>query len=333
MRTILITGSTGFLGKHLVRLLLKRESDARLRLLCRGDGLKDDSGLDDDRVEIVPGDIRNRDQVLAAAAGVDSIYHLAGFVDRSPTDPWPLYDTHVEGTRNVCEAMLKCSTRKAVFVSTSGVAAVGAEPVERDETAPYAQDLVWEWPYYLSKMYAEKLALGYVKHRKLPIVHINPSLLLGPGDDRGSSTRDVELFLKGEIVVTPIGGLNLVDVRDAALGAVLAMEKGRVGERYLLGGPNLTFHEWTHRASRLSGVSAPKLMVPLKLSLLGAKILRAVYPLFGRRYELDDASIKMSALYWYCDSSKARKELGFETREPDETLRATIEYLRNRPAA
>lgn len=324
MSVTLITGSTGFLGKHLLKLLLEREPETRIRLLCRRQG----GAPDDPRVEVVLGDVNNRDDVMKAAEGADRIYHMAGFVERQPKNAWPLYNTHVEGTRNVCEAMREHGTEKAVFVSTSGVFAVGVEPTERNETAPYAQDVIFEWDYYLSKMYAEKLALWYVEHRKLPIVHVNPSLMLGPGDDRRSSTKDVELFLNGQILISPSGGLNLVDVRDAAMGTILAMEKGTVGDRYLLGGPNLTFHEWIQRSSKLSGVSAPKMMVPLWLSLLGARVLRRVYPLIGKSFELDDASIRMSALYWYCDSSKARRELGFETRDTNETIAATIEYLR-----
>ncbi len=324
MKTILITGSTGFLGKHLAAHLLEAQPEARLRLLCRGESPK----LDSDRAETVEGDILKREDVVRAADGVQQIYHLAGLVEREPDDPWRMFNLHVEGARNVCEAMLAQRVQRAVFASTSGVCAVGHEPAELDETAPYAQDVVWDWPYYTSKIYAEKLALWYVEHRQLNIVHVNPSLLLGPGDDRRSSTRDVEMFLEGQIKVIPLGGLNLVDVRDVARGCALAMEKGRGGERYLMGGPNMTFYEWIRRASRLSGVRAPKMMVPLPVSLWGARILRKVMPWIGKRFELDDASIRMSAVYWYCNSAKARDELGFTTRDPDQTLQETIDYLR-----
>jgi dihydroflavonol-4-reductase len=328
MQKILITGSTGFLGKHLVEKLLEQEPESELRLLCRGAG----PGIDSDRIEIVKGDVTRRDDVLAAAAGVEQIYHLAGKVDREPADPWDLFDVHVEGTRNVCEAMREHGVGKAVFVSTSGVSAVGADPADRDESAPDAQDVIFEWPYYTSKLYAQRLADWYRRHHKLAIVHINPSLLLGPGDDRRSSVRDVELFLEGEIKLLPVGGLNLVDVRDAADAAIRAMHRGRPGERYLIGGRNMTFHEWIQRASKISGVRAPKLMAPLWIALLGARVLRRVMPWFGKQFRLDDASIKMSALYWYCDSSKAQRELGFKSRDPDKTLRDTIEDLR-RPRA
>jgi len=329
MNTILVTGATGFLGKQLVEQLRAQEPDARLRLLCRTESTEFDG---DDKVEIILGDVLDREAFTRACQGVSQIYHLAGHVDREPKEHWSQYDIHVEGVRNLCEAMLAARVEKGVYVSTSGVNAVGAEPVERDEKAPYAQDVVYEWPYYLSKIYAEKLAKWYCRHRKLSLTIVNPTLLLGPGDERRSSIRDVELFLKGQIMVIPVGGLNLVDVRDAARGCIKAMEKGRAGETYLLGGSNMTFHEWILRASKLSGVGSPKLMMPTWLTIWGAHILRKLMPLIGKSYDFDDASIKMSALYWYCDSSKARRELGFTTRDANQTLRDTIEYLRKAAA-
>ena len=331
MKTILVTGATGFLGKHLVERLLATEPEAELRLLCR----REPAAFENARVKPVIGDVTKADDVAAAAAGAAEVYHAAGVVERQPAEPATLYQTHVEGTRNVCEAMLAHSVSKGVFVSTSGVMAVSEEPTPLDETAPYAHELVSRWPYYLSKIYAEKLALGYVRESQLPIVIVNPSLLMGPGDDRRSSTRDIELFLEGRIPVIPTGGLNMVDARDAAAGMTAAMARGTPGERYLLAGENMSFHEWMRRVAKLSGAQTPKLMVPESLSLAGARLLRGILPLAGKRFELDDESIRMSSLYWYCDSTKARRELGFTNRPVDETLRDTIAYLRGsrRPAA
>jgi dihydroflavonol-4-reductase len=326
MKTILVTGSTGFLGRHLVEELKKREPEAKLRLLCRGGS----AWTSDSTVEVVQGDIVAPEDVSRAAAGADEIYHLAGVVDREAKDYWRQYTTHVEGVRNVCEAIKQHGVGRAVHVSSSGTIAVGPDPVYHDENSGFKNDVVAEWPYYLSKIYSEKLALHYAQHEGVPLVVVNPSLLLGPGDDRLSSTRDVVLFLEGQIMVIPTGGLNLLDARDAAAGLIAAMERGQPGERYLLGGANLSFHEWIRMVSKVSGVAAPKLMVPAGVSLFGARVMRRIYPLAGKEFKLDDASVKMSSLFWYCDTSKARRELGFTTRDPLETIRDTVKDLQKR---
>jgi len=326
MKTALITGATGFLGQHLVSQMMEAEKDARLRVLCRGHSRWE--GLE--RLEVLRGDVTSPEDVDRAVAGVDEIYHLAGAVSRNPNHKWLLYQTHIEGTRNICEAARKHSVNKVVAVSSSGTIAVGREPVAHKEDSGYKYDLVGNWPYYLSKIFAEKLTLAYYRKYQLPVVVVNPSLLLGPGDDRGSSSGDVDLFLKGQIMAVPSGGLNFIDVRDAARGTIAAMRSGRPGERYLLGGPNWTFQHFIRRLSVVSGVGAPRLRLPLGLSLISANLLREVMPWLGKEFALDDASIRMSTLFWYCDSSKAHAELGFETRDPDQTLRDTVASLRQR---
>ena len=333
MKTILVTGATGFLGKHLIEQLkasLGSESgvstQGRLRILCRGASPWDN----DPQVEVERGDVTSQADAERAAAGVSEIYHLAGVVSRNPLKKWLMYQTHVEGTRNVCLAALRQGARKVVHVSSSGTIAVSREPVAHDEKSGYKHELVGEWPYYLSKIFSEKLALSYFEQHQLPVVVANPSLLLGPGDDRGSSTRDVALFLEGRIQALPLGGLSFVDARDAAAGLIEAMRSGKPGERYLLGGPNWSFREFAQNLSQVSGVRAPRIHPSLGFSLISARVLRRLLPLIGKSFALDDASIKMSALYWYCDSSKARTELGLQTRDPIETLRDTVEDLRGK---
>ncbi len=325
MHTVLVTGASGFLGKHLVRLLLESDSTLRVRAFSRSAFAGDSDG----RVESVRGDITRPSDINSALAGADEVYHCAGHVDRSPSDPWTAFRLHVDGTRNLCEAMRSAGPRRCVVVSSSGTVAVSREAVIHTEESGFKQAVVQPWPYYLSKIYQEKQALWYCEHRKLPVVIVNPSLLLGSGDDRFSSTNDIRLFLKGQIKVIPSGGLNLVDVRDAAAGLVGAMRKGAVGERYLLGGENLTFREWIAQTARVAGVSAPRFQLPERAARMGASALRALYPLMGKTFELDDATIRMSSLFWYCNSAKAQRELGFETRPADETLRDTVAFLRS----
>ncbi len=347
MKTILVTGATGFLGKHLVNQLKSTEGSAWLRLLCRGvspwdvgEGLalpRKPKGLpyhgsDEAQLEIVRGDVTSREDVERAAEGVSEVYHLAGIVSRNPKNKSLLYRTHVEGTRNVCEAAHKHGVQKLVVVSSSGTIAVSREPVVHNENSGYKHEIVGEWPYYLSKIFAEKLAFTYFAQDRLPVVVANPSLLLGPGDDRGSSTRDIALFLEGQILAVPRGGLNFVDVRDAAAGLIAAMRSGKPGERYLLGNTNWSFRELIEHASHISGVRAPKFQPSVGFSLLSARLLRKLFPLFGRSFKLDDASIKMSSLFWYCETSKARKELGFQARAAIETLKDTIDDIRLKAA-
>ncbi len=329
MHTVLVTGSSGFLGQHLVRTLLESDPQLRVRAFSRSRFPDEDNG----RVESVCGDIADPDSVEKALRGADEVYHLAGIVKRYPKDHWALYRTHVDGTRNLCEALLAGGPRRCVLVSSSGTVAVSREAVVHTEESGYKQAVVKQFPYYLSKIYQEKQAFWYCQHRKLPIIVANPSLLLGPGDDRLSSTNDVRLFLKGQIKVVPSGGLNLVDVRDVASALVRAMRKGSVGERYLLAGENLTFREWIVHAANVARVGHPKMRLPEGLARFGAAALRRLYPMAGKEFELDDATIRMSSLFWYCDASKARRDLGFAARPANETLRDTICYLRSSGAA
>lgn len=328
MKSILITGATGFLGKHLVGDIRTREPQSRLRLLSRSETRWDH----EPGIEVVRGDVVSREDVFRAAEGASEIYHLAGVVSRDPKDSALLFRTHVEGTLNVCEAALRAGVKKVVAVSSSGTIAVGPEPVVHNEDSGYKNEVVGEWPYYLSKIFAEKLARDYFHRRGLPVVVVNPSLLFGPGDDRRSSTGDVALFLEGQILAIPRGGLNFVDARDAAAGLRAAMQHGEPGERYLLGGPNWTFREIIQTVARIAGRSAPSLEPSLQFSIWSARLLRRLFPLFGKSFRLDEASIKMSSLFWYCDSSKARNELGFTTRDPLATLRDTVEDLQHQPA-
>ena len=326
MKTILITGATGFLGKHLVGQLKEKDKLARLRIFCRGLS----QWSNNSEIEVVRANIISLPDVLRAAEGVQEIYHLAGMVSRKPKDNGILYQTHIEGTRNVCEAARKHNIKKMVVVSSSGTVAVSPNPILHSETSGYKHEVVGKWPYYLSKIFAEKLTLSYWKRFQIPVVLVNPSLLLGPGDDRNSSTRDVALFLKGKILAIPRGGLNFVDVRDVAAGLITAMQSGSCGERYILAGSNWTFQKLIRAVSEISGLRAPKLQPSLGFSLVTARWLRRLYPLVGKSFELDEESIRMSALFWYCNSHKAQTELGFKSRHPMETLRDTVVDLQQR---
>lgn len=322
MKRILVTGGTGFLGKHLIEQL---RGSGPIRVFCRGASPWDH----DPEMEVVRGDINCREDVSRALENVSQVYHLAGLVSRDPKDRWLLYRAHVEGTRSICEAARVHRPEKIVLVSSSGTIAVSKDPVIHDERSGYKHDVVGQWAYYLSKIYTEKLALSYAG--ELPIVIANPALLLGPGDDRNSSTGDVATFLRGELIGIPLGGMSFVDARDVAGALIAAMRVGRPGERYLLGGPNWTFRHIIERVSQISGVRPPRLQLGVEASVISARILRGALSVIGKSLQdLDDVSIRMSALFWYCDSSKAASELGFRPRDPMVTLRDTVEDVRRR---
>jgi dihydroflavonol-4-reductase len=330
MKTFLVTGATGFLGVHLVdRLRKNRERDpggVRLRLLSRGSHpWEADPGI-----ETVRGDVRDRRAVDRAVACVSGIFHLAGLVTRNPSRTSTLYDTHVEGTRNICEAALTQGRPRVVVSSSSGTIAASRGPDLHIEDSPYTYEVTGHWPYYLSKIYQEKLALSYYAHHNLPVVVVNPSLLLGPGDDRRSSTGDIQTFLDGQILNVPSGGLNFVDVRDAAEVFVKAMEVGTPGRRYLVGGHNMSLHEFFRLLERASGVRAPRWYLPEGWAQRGAALLGFLYRLAGRTYPIDEVTVEMAYRFWYCDSTRAKTELGFAPRPAEETLRDTVAYMRER---
>lgn len=322
MSVYLVTGATGFLGEHLCRVLI--EQGHQVRGLARSrSGVLQELG-----VEHVRGDVLEGPELDAALTGVDAVFHLAGAVSRDPGDAQRLMRLHVDGTRRVLERMSAAGVMKMVLASTSGTIGVSKDEEILDETAPYPEAIVAGWPYYASKIYQERLAFEHGKRLGIAVIAVNPTLLLGPGDRRLSSTGDVRKLMQGKVPVVPSGGVSFVDVRDAALATAVAMEKGRPGERYLLGGPNWTTKEFFQRVCRVANVSAPRLRLPAKLNKWGASLLEELYRHRGKEPPVERISVEMAEHFWWIDSSKAERELGFEARDPQLTLHDTVAYLR-----
>ena len=321
----LVTGSNGFLGRHLVRLLAERGHE--VVALVRQGAAEFPPG-----VIVRRGDVLEERTLLDACAGCDGVFHCAGFVSRKPEDAEDLYRVHVTGTKNVAGAAKLASARRLVIASSSGTVAVSDDPdhvcVETDET-PIG--ILQRWPYYRAKLFAERAALAE-NGPDLEVVSVNPTLLLGPGDVAGSSTEDVRLFLERKVPAVPAGGVSYVDVRDAALGMLLAMEKGVPGKRYLLGACNLTVRELFARLERVSGVKAPSLPMPRApgLSRIGASLAERALSRVGVTMPVDAVSLEMAQYFWYLDPSLAESELGSTARDPIQTLRDTVEDLRAR---
>jgi dihydroflavonol-4-reductase len=320
LKRLWLAGATGFLGAHLVRVL--KEQGHELVLASRSGG-----SIEGLRVDAV--DVLDPAAVAESARGCDGAFLATGKVSRDRDAGEELHRAHVLGTRSALAGLRQAGVRRVVVASTSGTVAVSGDAAQiADESGHVPLELVAMWPYYRTKMYAEREALE-ANGPQFEVVLVNPSLLLGPGDLRESSTGDVRRFLERAIPAIPGGGIAFVDVRDAAQGMWLAFERGRAGERYILNAKNMTVAAFFQRLERIAGVKAPVLRMPrsrplaLGVNRLFSKALRAI----GGEPPVDEVSVEMAQYYWYCSSSKAERELGFSTRDPGETLRETVADL------
>jgi dihydroflavonol-4-reductase len=321
---ILVTGGTGFLGCHFMNELCRRVDGSQIRVLS----LFDTPALQAHGVEVLVGTVTSPADVARAMEGITHVYHLAGFVSRRPEDAHLMFDVHVNGTRVVCQAAAAAGVKRLVMSSTSGTIAISEREDEwPDESSPAPLHLITRWGYYASKYYQEAVARQFCGDR-VELVMVNPSLLLGPGDERLGSTREVLSFLAGDVRVVPAGGLNFVDARDVAAIIPVAMEKGRPGERYLLGGHNLTFAEYFDRMERLAKEYSPRIKLkgdwPHRLARAQAAICKAL----DRTPPIEPAAAEQAKYFWYFDGKKAREELGFSAREASATIWDTIQYVR-----
>jgi dihydroflavonol-4-reductase len=322
-KKILITGGTGFLGAHLVRQFLDAGAK-NLRVMASSVP----NWMQDAGVEAFAGSVTRKDDVAAATRGCEAIYHLAGKVSFAYEGAAQMNKIHVEGTRLLCEAAKENGVKNFILASSSGTSAITEDGEITDETYPQPVEILTKWAYYASKYYQEKTALRACQDKGERLVILNPSLLLGEGDERLSSTKIVLDFMAQKLPITPTGGVNFVDARDAAAAFLNALDKGSHGERYLLGAVNWTVQEFFGRLERLSGVRAPMFSVPKKVAIAGSNFISSLYKTFDRPAPFEASEVEMGEYFWYFDSSKAEEELGFTTRDPMETLQDTIRYLR-----
>ena len=253
MKRLWVGGATGFLGTHLVRAL--KEQGHELVLASR-------SGGQVEGLPVLAVDVLDPVAVAESARGCDGAFLATGKVSRDRDAGEDLHRAHVLGTRGALAGLRSAGVQRVVVASTSGTVAVSGDASQiADENGHVPLSLVAMWPYYRSKLYAEREALE-ANGSDFEVVLVNPSLLLGPGDLRESSTGDVRRFLERAIPAIPAGGIAFVDVRDAAQGMWLAFERGRPGERYILNAKNMTVAAFFQRLERIAGVKAPALRMP-----------------------------------------------------------------------
>ena len=322
-KKILITGGTGFLGAHIVRQMLDA-GEKGLRVMASRVPL----WMRDAGVEAIEGSVTEPKDLVDACRNVSAVFHLAGKVSRHNSDAAEMNRIHLEGTRLLCEAAKDAGVQALVLASSSGTIAVSEDEQMMDETYPPPLEIISRWAYYASKYYQERAALAIFDGDGRRLIIMNPSLLLGPGDERLSSTKPVLDFLARKIPYSPGGGLSFVDVRDAAAAFIAALEKGVHKEKYLLGGANMTFQQFFGRLERLSGVSAPSMRLPAKLAMTGAALVDSLFGNWGKASPIEPSEVEQAEHFWYFDSSKAENGLGFQPRDPQETIQDTIRDTR-----
>jgi nucleoside-diphosphate-sugar epimerase len=305
----LVTGATGFLGRHLVEVLLKRGHE--VRALVRSQ--THESALRARGIDVARGDVRDPVAVRNAATGCAVVFHLAGVLSYEPSDVHRVHSTNVGGTR----ALLEGSEPDARIVHVSSVAAVG--PVRsRDERA--AEEHVYDhradrYVYPQAKRESERLALDAAAAGR-DVVIANPGFLIGPGDVYGASTWPVRRYLQGTLRVLVEGGLSFVDARDVAAGLVALAELGRAGERTILTARlgNLSHEEFFHRVGEVTGVRRRQIVLPQTVASGAARLIP---------WPVKPGEARAAGNWWFYDPAKAERELAFTTRPLDESIADT----------
>jgi dihydroflavonol-4-reductase len=318
----LVTGATGFIGAHIARELLDRGDEVRA-LARTGANLGNLRGL---HVETAIGDVRDARSLERALRGCRRVFHAAAVYSFWVPDPVFLDAVNVGGTRNVLTAAERAGIETVVY--TSSVAALGVprrgEIVTEDTPVDPSQIV---GAYKRSKYAAEQLAAEFAS-RGLRVVIVNPSFPVGPGDIKPTPTgRVIVDFLNGRMPAYVDTGMNVVSVRDVAVGHVLAAEKGRSGERYILGGENLTMKDFLSRLAEVSGRSAPRVRLPYApvAALAGAN--EWLCRVMGREPRLTRDTVRMSRHTMFYSPAKAIRELGLPQTPVGEALASAVAWF------
>ena len=318
-----VTGATGFLGSHVARVLAEQGAD--LRLLVRPtSNLKNLEGL---KAETATGDLRDSASLQKAMAGCETVFHVAADYRLWVRDPAEMYRSNVEGTRAILEAALKNKVRCVVY--TSSVATIGftGNGHHADEESSVAlADMIGH--YKRSKFMAEQVALE-AGRGGMRVVTVNPTTPVGEQDIKPTPTgRIVVDFLKRKFPAYVETGLNLVDVRECARGHITAMEKGKTGERYILGGENLTLKQILDKLGDISGLPSPTVKLPYAVAYVAGAVDEMFSGrLLGREPRATIETVRMGKKKMWATSGKAERELGWKIIPVDDALRRAVQWF------
>jgi dihydroflavonol-4-reductase len=322
MSRILVTGGTGFVGHHVAGRLVRDGYD--VRVLARP--TSPIKLLDGIPVEIVRGDLTDADSLRSAVAGCTAVFHVAADYRLWARHPEELYRSNVDGTENLLRAARAAGVEKVVYTSTVGTLdfSKNGEPVTEEDVADPS---TLAGPYKKSKYMAEQLALRFASEG-YPVVIVNPSAPVGEGDRKPTETGKMIVdFLNRKMPAYIDTGLNLVDVRDVAEGHLAALRLGRSGERYVLGGRNMSFHEILETLGKIAKLPSPTMRMPYGVALCAGVVDSWFSRLLGRAPRIPLEGVKMARHKMYVQSTKAERELGYHPGPVEPALERAIRWF------
>ena len=319
-----VTGATGFLGAHVARVLAEQGADLRLLVRSTSD-LRNIEGLKADRVT---GDLRSAPSIENAIAGCDTVFHVAADYRLWVRDPEQMYRSNVEGTRALLEAARKNSVRRVVYTSSVATMGFTSNGTVADEDSPVSlADMIGH--YKRSKFMAEQIALEAGRSGQ-DVVVVNPSTPVGEMDIKPTpSGRIIVDFLKRKFPAYVDTGLNLVDATECARGHIAALEKGRSGLRYVLGGENLTLKQILDKLAAITGLPSPRVKVPYVMALATGVVDEIVTGrIRGREPRATIDAVRMGRKKMFVSSGKAERELGWRIVPVDAALQRAVDWFK-----
>jgi dihydroflavonol-4-reductase len=321
----LVTGATGFVGAAVARALLRE--GWQVRALARVGS--DRSNLDSLPLEIAVGDLNDPASLEPAIADCRALFHVAADYRLGARDPEQLYRTNVQGTLNILAAARRVGVERSIYTSSVATMGLPVDGTPGDEATPVALEAMIGH-YKRSKFLAERAVLDEAR-AGLPVVIVNPSTPVGPGDVKPTPTGQVVLDAAcGRMPAYVDTGLNIVHVDDVARGHLLAFERGIVGERYILGGKDMTLREILAEIARIVGRDAPRVRLPYAAVLPIAYIAEAFSRVSGRGGRVTLEGVRMSRKRMFFSSAKAQRDLGYASRPPLEAFADAVDWFRAR---
>lgn len=320
----LVTGASGFIGSNLVKALI--EKGFQVRALIRRSSNR--FNLKNLNIEVYYGDLLDYKLLENALKDCTFLFHVAAHYSFWDASKSLIYRINVDGTKNILKAAVKTGIKKVVYTSTVGCIGIPKNGTPGNENTPIDLSTLSN-SYKHSKYLAEKEAIKFFENG-LPVVIVNPSTPIGPGDIKPTPSGKIIVdFLNRKIPAYLDTGLNLIDVRDCALGHILALEKGKPGERYILGNQNLSFHKILLLLEEITGLKSPWIKLPYSFALIAAHINEMISDYITRTPpKIPLGGVKMAKYFMYFDSTRAVKELGLPQSPVKKALADAVAWYR-----